>query len=186
MFFSTKIVQTKNVKGVSDSYFGLKKDTSDSQWNHFSQNMDLIVIIAIIFLSISNYLKGLKRVKLNNYIELILYYIFFGLAYILYLFRGGAIYWFFFTLLNYKLTNIFYKKRKMIAIVWILNLSTMFCNDLYHGYDLRLIFPFLSDSSIINSIEESRKDALVQWHVVFNMTILRMISYSMDKHWAHH
>lgn len=36
MFFSSKVVQEKKVKGVSDSYFGLKRDTSDAQWKSFS------------------------------------------------------------------------------------------------------------------------------------------------------
>ena len=74
----------------------------------------------------------------------------------------------------------------MIAIIWIVNLLTLFLNEKYHGFDLRLLLPFLQDSSIINAIEQSRKEALVQWNIVFNMTILRMISYAMDKHWAHH
>jgi len=33
-------------------------------------------------------------------------------------------------------------------------------------------------------LENSMKHAMIRWEIVFNMTILKMISFGMDKHWA--
>lgn len=97
-----------------------------------------------------------------------------------FLFRGGLIFWIFFTLLNYVVIKYLYTYKIFPFILWAINLTTIYTNDSYHGYTLVSFFHCES----LQFLDDLSKHNLVSWHVVFNMTILRMISYGMDKRWS--
>jgi hypothetical protein len=91
--------------------------------------------------------------------------------------------WLFFVMLNYWVINKFCDARPFPLILWSINLLTLYINEVYHGINFLDFTPSFLEF-IFKPLQESRNDALVPWHSIFNMTILRMISFGMDKYWA--
>lgn len=184
-YFSYETVMVskeKAIYGVEPGYFGFKRDSSDFQWNAFSDNLPILVICAAIFLVLSKAIKSSREVKNNNFHQLFLFYCIFGFIFIAYMFRGGVVYWILFTYLNYYLTRTLYDQKYFIPAIWVINLVTLYFNEQYHGYDLRRLFP---NWQVAELIEQSRVDSPLNWNIIFNMTILKMISFACDKRWAH-
>jgi protein-cysteine N-palmitoyltransferase HHAT len=66
------------------------------------------------------------------------------------------------------------------ALIWAINLATLYFNDTYRGYNLVNFFHCES----LQFLVDSTKEQIIPWHSIFNMSILKMISFAMDKHWA--
>jgi D-alanyl-lipoteichoic acid acyltransferase DltB (MBOAT superfamily) len=60
---------------------------------------------------------------------------------------------------------------------WIFGITILFLNNYYDGYRYAAISSSLKWMDLLNGIG-------LRWHITFNFTILRMISYSMDKYWS--
>lgn len=99
----------------------------------------------------------------------------------LYLFRGGFLFWLFFTLVNFTIVATLYKSKAFPFILWGFNIFLLFSNELNHGYDLVKFFHCES----LQFIQDTRNNATLQWNVIYNMSMLRIISFGMDKYWAH-
>lgn len=75
------------------------------------------------------------------------------------------------------------RNRNMVRIVpilcWALNLGLLFGNELSNGYTFGSISPQLAflDAEWVKGI-------LPRWQVNWNITMLRLISFDMDYHWA--
>ncbi|KAL1732281.1 MBOAT, membrane-bound O-acyltransferase family-domain-containing protein [Schizophyllum commune] len=63
------------------------------------------------------------------------------------------------------------------VLTWIFNLAVLFLNDYYNGYRYGEILPSLH-------ILDSYDGLYPRWHISYNITMLRIISYNMDLHWA--
>ncbi|KAF8151046.1 MBOAT, membrane-bound O-acyltransferase family-domain-containing protein [Crassisporium funariophilum] len=62
------------------------------------------------------------------------------------------------------------------VLTWGFNGMVLFCNETYHGYRFGAIFSSLEYLDTFNGV--------FRWHVMFNITMLRLISFNMDYHWA--
>lgn len=69
--------------------------------------------------------------------------------------------------------------KYFIPILWIFALLTLWSNESFKGYEFNMISPSLSFLDDLRS-----KNQLVSWNLVFNMILLRIISFSIDKVWA--
>lgn len=136
-----------------------------------------MVIIIIIFSSLS---FSVKKLFPRSKTAIHVYYILFGLVYLAFLFRGNLIFWILFTTINYILIVNLYQYKIFPLLIWTLNLTIIYCNDRYHGYNIVTFF----HCEALQFLEDSTSEQLISWHSVFNMTILRMISFGMDKYWA--
>ncbi|KAI8719677.1 hypothetical protein NCS52_00749000 [Fusarium sp. LHS14.1] len=92
--------------------------------------------------------------------------------------------------------------RKYVpAATWIFNVGILFANELTQGYRLRILASFISpptmgvvgnrvrpiDSELMSlgaSIDNIFKGILARWEVLFNLTILRLISFNLDYYWS--
>ena len=54
-----------------------------------------------------------------------MYYIIFGLLYALFVFRGGFLYWLFFTLLNFFLIEYTFNWKIFPLLIWSVNLTLL-------------------------------------------------------------
>ncbi|KAG9051521.1 glycerol transporter [Tulasnella sp. UAMH 9824] len=63
------------------------------------------------------------------------------------------------------------------AAVWGLNVAVIFLNEIYDGYKYASIH---SSLAFLDSV----RGAYPRWNVTFNITMLRLISFSMDYYWA--
>ncbi|KAF7352480.1 hypothetical protein MVEN_01212900 [Mycena venus] len=60
---------------------------------------------------------------------------------------------------------------------WIFNVAVIFLNDWYSGYKFA---DFASPLAFLDSFE----GIYPRWHLSFNITMLRLVSFSMDYYWA--
>jgi hypothetical protein len=86
--------------------------------------------------------------------------------------------------------------RKYVpAATWIFNISTLFANELSDGYKFTKIAAYLSplppglleSDSLIHSWGawlDSHGGIMPRWEILFNLTVLRLISFNLDYYWS--
>ncbi|ODA79503.1 hypothetical protein RJ55_05096 [Drechmeria coniospora] len=79
--------------------------------------------------------------------------------------------------------------RKYIPVVtWLFNVSTLFANELTEGYRLSRLARHVAgpDSALVHwgTWLDGYGGLLSRWEVLFNITILRLISFNMDYYWS--
>ena len=97
--------------------------------------------------------------------------------------------------LNYKIATRL-PRPYVPAATWIFNLAVLFCNKYFNGYPLVDIATSLV-RNYERGIEEvpllvqwaeqidGYKGLLGRWEVLFNITVLRLISFNLDYYWSH-
>lgn len=76
------------------------------------------------------------------------------------------------------------------AATWIFNIGILFANELCHGYSYRSIAEFIIpapfDAAEIGwgSWLDSYGGLIPRWEILFNITVLRLISFNLDYYWA--
>lgn len=93
---------------------------------------------------------------------------------------------------NYKIATAL-PRQYVPAATWIFNICTLFANEIYDGYPLVKIAAFFSPPSI-TGVSSSLMDTarwidsfggvVARWEVLFNITILRLISFNLDYYWS--
>ncbi|KAF2399944.1 glycerol uptake protein 1 [Trichodelitschia bisporula] len=92
---------------------------------------------------------------------------------------------------NYKIAKSI-PKSYIPAATWIFDIGILFANELYRGYPfagmLRQILsnPASGQSMLVNwGVWLDNHGGLIpRWEVLFNLTILRLISFNMDYYWS--
>lgn len=73
---------------------------------------------------------------------------------------------------------------------WVFNIAILFANELCAGYPLARIAKFLSSgeepSGFVLWAEwlDSKGGLIPRWEILFNITVLRLISFNMDYYWS--
>ena len=81
------------------------------------------------------------------------------------------------------------------AATWIFNIGTLFANELCAGYKFAKIAEFILSAgpgSIEKGTElqnwgkwlDSYGGIMSRWEILFNITVLRLISYNLDYYWS--
>ena len=79
------------------------------------------------------------------------------------------------------------------AITWIFNLAVLFANELLHGYHYSDIFGLFLPSTLSEKGAPARNfghtldsygGLIPRWDVLFNFTVLRLISFNLDYYWS--
>lgn len=76
------------------------------------------------------------------------------------------------------------------TITWILNISILFANELCNGYKYARIVDFILPVSGEYSTSnwgdwmDSYGGLMSRWEILFNITVLRLISFNMDYYWS--
>lgn len=85
-------------------------------------------------------------------------------------------------------------KAYIPAATWIFNVGIMFANDIYKGYVFGNMFRFILPSHH-GTIEQPWRTNIAftldmyrgligRWEVLFNFTVLRLISFNLDYYWS--
>ena len=82
--------------------------------------------------------------------------------------------------------------RKYIPIAtWTFNIGVLFTNEVFHGYPYANIALSLSDYDTTNSLTsswggylDSYGGLIPRWEILFNITVLRLISFNLDYYWS--
>jgi hypothetical protein len=121
----------------------------------------------------------------------------FAILYLLILHGISAFKVLFILYLNFQIGRKLPRKHVPIA-TWVFNIATLFANELCVGYRLRSVASYISPPIAGNAAGEVMDSPLMQtgawldgfgglnsrWEVLFNITILRLISYNMDYYWS--
>ncbi|KAI0170652.1 MBOAT, membrane-bound O-acyltransferase family-domain-containing protein [Pestalotiopsis sp. NC0098] len=87
-------------------------------------------------------------------------------------------------------------RKSIPAATWIFNIGILFANEMFTGYKLANMAMFVSRS--VGGDLVAQKSALVswaewldsyggimsRWQILFNITVLRLISFNMDYYWS--
>lgn len=97
---------------------------------------------------------------------------------------------------NYQLGIVLPRKYVPLA-TWVFNIGILFANDLCNGYQFRSIASLVSPPAPTMEVGateplllrlgtwlDSYGGILSRWEIMFNITILRLISFNMDRYWA--
>ena len=96
--------------------------------------------------------------------------------------------------INYKLATQL-PKAYVPAATWIFNVGILFANELCHGYPFADVAAFFlpSQTSAAEKVNQSAGWAgwldtyggiLPRWEILFNITVLRLISFNLDYYWS--
>ena len=77
-------------------------------------------------------------------------------------------------------------------MTWIFNIVILFLNDRYEGYSFGQVLPpleFLVSAVTMGTVipqppQDSYEGFYPRWYISFNITMLRLVSFNMDCHWA--
>ena len=83
-------------------------------------------------------------------------------------------------------------RRYIPAATWIFNIGILFANELGQGYRYSMIANILlpetaggvKDSEGWGSFLDGYGGLIPRWEVLFNITVLRLISFNFDYYWA--
>ncbi|THW71295.1 glycerol:H+ symporter-like protein [Aureobasidium pullulans] len=95
---------------------------------------------------------------------------------------------------NYKLATQL-PKAYVPAATWIFNVGILFANELCHGYPMAEVAAFVLPSQTSASEKanqtpgwagwiDSYGGILPRWEILFNITVLRLISFNLDYYWS--
>ena len=96
---------------------------------------------------------------------------------------------------NYKLATTL-PRRSIPLATWVFNIGILFANDLCTGYKLSDMAWYLSgrpDASLLSDPPtlvswghwlDSYGGIMSRWQILFNITVLRLISFNMDYYWS--
>ncbi|KAI0521569.1 putative glycerol:H+ symporter [Xylaria bambusicola] len=98
--------------------------------------------------------------------------------------------------LNYQVATTV-PRKSIPAATWAFNIGTLFANELGNGYKFRdiasLLWGFLSGGLIDDSNSslvhwgawiDSYGGLMGRWEILFNITVLRLISFNLDYYWS--
>ncbi|VDB87298.1 unnamed protein product [Peniophora sp. CBMAI 1063] len=166
---------------LARSWLGLKFDNSDVQYRSFRSNIPALLAFASAFFALKHLYLRLARPspslsKSNTH--LLPFYLAFSLTMLLALHGTSALKILLILSGNYAISTLGKGKRWVPGATWVYNMAVLFANERYGGYRYAALH---SELGFLDSFS----GAYPRWHVTFNITMLRLVSFNMDSYWAH-
>lgn len=168
------IISKGLIRGVIPSVWGTNKDNSDPQFRDWEANFHYMVAFAAIFLIGSRLIKCCTNTY-ENPTPALLWNLLTGFGYIFYLESVGMFYWLTFTLGNFILVKVLGKWKGYPLILWTTGCISLYYAQNYTGFNL----DFIS-----KEWTAMMKGAIERWFVLYNLSLLRIMSFCLDYHWA--
>ena len=171
-------------------------DNSDQQYASFRDNIPYLFVVIMLHPILRRLLDSFGYTKADNrFNQRISFDVGFALLFLLALHGFSALKVLLILYINYNIATRL-KREYAPAITWIFNIGVLFPNELGRGY------PF---SSIANKVTPytAPKDPtkatpkgnwgtafdnygglIPRWEILFNVTVLRLISFNMDYYWS--
>ncbi|KAG0346103.1 glycerol transporter [Podila humilis] len=167
---------------LSDGFFGYKVDNSDDQYANFRSNIPALVGVMTIYLPLSHlYTRFMVPVTpLKSPLQPLYrayFFVTFSFAYLYFMYGNSILKILGIVSINYGIAKIGGQARWMPALTWIFNLGILFLNEGYHGYEFAHLHPSLAWL-------DTNKGMNSNWHVNFNFTMLRLVSFNLDYYWS--
>lgn len=156
-----------------------KVDNSDAQYRGFRNNFWLLTILANAYLFIKFIWINLARSPPDNNLYLLRYNLVWS-ALILFGLHGTSLFKILAILtINFLIARLCRGSRLGPVLTWIFGGAILFANDKYNGYLFGHFFPSLAWLDAYQGLYP-------RWHIIFNISMLRMVSFNMDCYWACH
>jgi len=142
-------------------------DNSDGQYRSFRNNIPkLTILLVVCTLAKVLYTRVISANRMP--FQLVL-----SLAFVIGLHGTSALKVLTIIMLNYYISRL--PSRTGIAATWAFNILVLVLNEQYRGYSFGAISPALA---YLDTIYEG---AYPRWHISFNITMLRLVSFNLDR-----
>lgn len=174
-------------------------DNSDNQYAGFRDNIPYMFLLVLLHPLLRRILDSILPAKSSDsslvavgearFQRRISYDVYFAFVFLLALHGSSAFKVLAILYTNYSLAKTLPKPYVPIA-TWTFNIGILFANELCHGYPYssiaRIIAPFddQADKSNWGTVLDSYGGLIPRWEILFNITILRLISFNMDYYWS--
>ncbi|KAI0788249.1 MBOAT-domain-containing protein [Fomes fomentarius] len=161
--------------------FGRRVDNSDRQYRSFRGGLMPLVFLASAFLG-SKYLYTLATRKTRplsdpNNVFLVPFLVGFSTIMLFALHGTSALKVYFIISCNYAIAKATGASRTGPLLTWTFNVLVLFGNEWNSGWHYASIHPTLASMDAWAGIYP-------RWYISFNITMLRLVSFSMDYYWA--
>ncbi|KAJ8588133.1 MBOAT-domain-containing protein [Rhizopogon salebrosus TDB-379] len=161
--------------------FGREVDNSDTQYRSFRNNIPSLSSLVLIFIALKYvYIRSALRSASStpsDKVYLIPFYLMFSAIYLIGL-HGTSIFKIVLILTaNYWIAKASRGSRLGPLLTWVFNGLILFANEIYGGYRYASFHPSLEVLDVFQGIYP-------RWHISFNITMLRLVSFNMDYFWA--
>ncbi|EGN99369.1 hypothetical protein SERLA73DRAFT_90723 [Serpula lacrymans var. lacrymans S7.3] len=161
--------------------FGRELDNSDSQYRSFRNNIPALSILAALFLILKFiYTKSVLRSlpePPSHRLYLIPFFVTFSILMLSVLHGASIIKIFIILTMNYAIGSSCKGSKLGPLLTWVFNGAVLFTNERNSGYRFSSLHPSLEILDFIQGVYP-------RWHVSFNITMLRLVSFNMDYYWA--
>ncbi|MES1907078.1 MAG: hypothetical protein MHM6MM_000264 [Cercozoa sp. M6MM] len=184
--FNTPHGESSGLDGVSDEGAwipGRKIDLADSQWRHFRNSIPLLVLGVLVFTVLSRACRVLDARSKRMAGELpkwrMRFYLLVSAGMCSYVFGAPVMFMLTIACVTFAIGewSARAESTRSPLLTWTFVSVVMFCNERYNGYS----FGSLLGQSFA-WLDEYRGE--IPWHWLFNLVVLRMISFNVDRHWV--
>ncbi|KAJ7594897.1 MBOAT, membrane-bound O-acyltransferase family-domain-containing protein [Mycena floridula] len=149
---------------------GRKVDNSDAQYRSFRDNFPTLAAVSAIFLLLKYLWTRLSP-------DLISFNLIFSFLFLCGLHGTSVIKIYIILALNYLIAKSSSGSKLGPAWTWGFNIAILFLNTRYDGYYFGDLLPALE-------FLDAYRGFYPRWYISFNITMLRLVSFGMDYHWA--
>ncbi|EAU84610.2 glycerol transporter [Coprinopsis cinerea okayama7 len=158
--------------------FGREFDNSDHQYRSFRGNLLYLVLASVGYLFAKFIRSIFQRDKTQGYLPAIPFNVVFSLLMIVALHGVNSL-----KILTILTANYFIAKKCKGSklgplLTWVFNGAVLFANELSHGYRFGAV------SASLAHLDHAFQGIYPRWYIIFNITMLRLISFNMDFYWA--
>ena len=178
------------------------KDNSDTQYASFRDNIPYLLLLLVLHPLLRRVYDSFSRRSDNSQntpgdarmTQRIRFDYFFALVFITALHGVSALKVLAILSINYKIAKSL-PRAYIPAATWIFNICTLFANELCSGYPMENAATLLAGSKLASSDNETTMvmwgrfldsfgGLMPRWEILFNITVLRLISFNMDYYWS--
>jgi len=159
---------------------GRKIDNSDAQYRTFRNSIGLLTLIAgVFFLFKSAYwlLRGQPSSPTSSRLHRIPFLVLFSIIFLAGLHGSNVLKIILIFYINYLIAKGLGTSKLSPPLTWLFNLCVLFATDRYNGFPYGSLHPSLE-------FMDGFLGAYPRWHIPFNISMLRLLSFNMDYYWA--
>ncbi|KAF4597198.1 glycerol transporter [Pleurotus pulmonarius] len=157
--------------------FGRKVDNSDDQYRSFRTNIPSLSAAALIYLTLKSLYVRVAGTSKPDSTHLIPFNLAFSILMLLALHGSSILKILLILTINFAIAKYCGPSKLAPWLIWTFNGAILLANDRYHGYVFGDILPALS-------FLDEWDGLYPRWYISFNITMLRLVSFGMDYHWA--
>ncbi|KAL0578918.1 glycerol transporter [Marasmius crinis-equi] len=158
--------------------FHQKVDNSDAQYASFRNNIFVLTVIAsVLFLAKYLWTRALALSSRLDNLHLVPFNLVCSLLFLSGLHGTSILKIILILTVNFAIAKACKASKFGPVLTWVFNVLVLYMNDRYHGYRFGDILPSLEILDAFTGFHP-------RWHINFNITMLRLVSFSMDYYWS--